>query len=109
MTVQLPGPIEAYFNASNAGSADAVAAVFTVDGEVRDEGGTHRGRPAIAAWASDTISRYRMQADPLSASEEGDRHAVAARVSGTFPGSPLVFTYQFGLASDAVQTLEISL
>lgn len=109
MTVQLPGPIKAYFDATNAGNADAVAAVFTSDGEVRDEGGTHRGRVAIAVWAGDTIGRYRMQADPLTAAGAGGRHRVTARVSGTFPGSPLVFTYQFDLASDAVQALEISL
>lgn len=109
MTVHLPAPIEAYFNASNAAKADAVAAVFAADGVVRDEGGTHRGRTAVAGWARDTIGRYRMRADPLTSAKAGERHTVTARVSGTFPGSPLVFTYHFDLASDAVQTLEISL
>lgn len=109
MTVHLPAPIEAYFHASNAAKADAVAAVFAADGVVRDEGGTYRGHAAIAGWARDTIGRYRMQADPLTTAEARGQHTVTARVSGTFPGSPLVFTYQFDLASDAVQTLEISL
>ncbi|MEH6665692.1 MAG: nuclear transport factor 2 family protein [Brevundimonas sp.] len=109
MTVQLPGPIAAYFSASNAANADAVAAVFAPESEVRDEGGTHRGRAAIAAWAGDTIGRYRMQAEPLTLDDAGERHTVTARVSGTFPGSPLVFTYRFDVASDAVQALEISL
>lgn len=109
MTVQLSSPIAAYFKASNAASPEAVAAVFAPDGEVRDERQTHRGREAIAAWAQDTIGRYRMQSEPLESAGAEAEHTVKARVTGDFPGSPLTFTYRFTLTDDAIKALEIGL
>jgi len=109
MTVQLSGPIAAYFKAADAALPDDVAAAFAPDAEVRDEHQTHRGRVAIAAWARDTIGRYRMKADPLESAVADDGRIVTARVTGDFPGSPLVFTYRFTLADEAITALEISL
>lgn len=109
MTAQPPGPIQAYFDATNAALPDAVGAAFIADGEVRDEGGVHRGRAAIADWARDTIGRYRMRADLRSVARDGDIHTAKARVTGDFPGSPLDFTYWFALADDGIRTLEITL
>ena len=37
-------------SAPSAGDADAIAACFTEDGEVKDEGETRQGRPAISEW-----------------------------------------------------------
>lgn len=107
MTLPLPPKIEAYFAASNAAEPDAVAAVFSSDGEVRDEHAIHRGREAIAAWARSSQARYRMQSQPLAIDSLGAVHSVAVRVVGDFPGSPLVLTHRFTLADDGVQALEI--
>ena len=48
MTAKLPTVIAEYFAAANTdGAADRVAACFTEEAVVRDEGGTYRGREAI--------------------------------------------------------------
>ena len=44
MTVKLPQAIQAYFDADNARSPDAVAAAFTDDAVVKDAGETRIGR-----------------------------------------------------------------
>ncbi|MBB5771912.1 ketosteroid isomerase-like protein [Brevundimonas vesicularis] len=109
MLSQAPAPIGAYFDAIERGRVEDVAAVFSPDGEVRDERVAHRGREAISAWAADTLERYKMRNTLLSERVEGGRHVVVARVTGAFPGSPLDFTYRFTLGADGVAVLEISL
>lgn len=107
MTILLPPKIEAYFNASNAERADDLAATFAADGEVRDEGETHRGRSAIAAWALGNQKRYRMQSEPLTVTDARQAQVVTAMVTGDFPGSPLELTFSFSLGDDGIRALEI--
>lgn len=107
MTVLLPPKIEAYFTASNAAAPDDLAAAFSHEGAVHDEGETHRGRPAIAAWAHRNQERYKMQSDPLTMSGEADAQIVTAMVTGEFPGSPLELSFRFTLGDDGIRTLEI--
>jgi len=45
--------------------------------------------------------------EPLSASCAGASATVLARLTGSFPGSPIELTYTFGLAGDRIATLEI--
>lgn len=107
MPLSLPAPIAAYFTADGAGG-DAVAACFTADAVVVDEGRTHRGREAIARWKADSSARYRYAADPVSIEADDARHIVTARVSGDFPGSPVDLRYAFTLAGDGISRLEIT-
>ncbi len=104
----LPDILTAYFAASNAHDADAVAATFSPDGHVHDEDHDHRGRAAIAAWARDTFARYAMTTEALSADAAGNIQTVIARVTGTFPGSPLDLHYRFTLGATGIDTLEIT-
>ena len=107
MTVKLPEPVANYFTAANARDADAVAASFTEDAVVRDEGGVHRGRAAIRAWAEDAGRKYRFRAEVLKATESADQTIVTARVSGNFPGSPIDLTHRFKLADGLIAELAI--
>lgn len=109
MPTETPTPIRAYFEAVESGRTQDLAAAFTSGGEVRDERACHRGREAIAAWAADTLERYRMRNEVLSERQEAGDHLVIARVTGTFPGSPLDFTYRFTLGPQGIRRLEISL
>lgn len=109
MPAETAAPIRAYFDAVEQGRVDDIANAFAPDGEVRDERAVHRGREAIAAWATDTLQRYRMRNEVLSETKDADQHVVVARVTGTFAGSPLDFTYRFTLGAEGVQALEISL
>ncbi|MGH6663455.1 MAG: nuclear transport factor 2 family protein, partial [Pseudolabrys sp.] len=65
MAVSLPKAVEAYFGASNAHDANAMARSFAAEAIVHDEGKTHRGRAEIEGWARDTIAKYRTMLTPL--------------------------------------------
>lgn len=107
MTVQLPKGIEAYFDADRSGGPDAVAAAFTENGIVKDNGKTHRGRAAIRQWMAEAGQHYSYTVEPLSIDTEGERIRVTGHVVGTFPGSPVDLRYCFVLAGDQVAELEI--
>jgi ketosteroid isomerase-like protein len=103
----LPDPIAAYFAAERAGDVDALARCFAPDASVRDERETRTGHAAIAAWMQAARAKYAQRSEPMSLRVEGDRHVVAARVSGTFPGSPLMIDHAFELTDGAIRALEI--
>ena len=107
MTVPLPKLIGDYFAASNAHDAQAMARAFAADAIVHDERKVHRGRAAIARWAQDTIDKYQTTTAPLSVSGGGASTAVKARVSGTFPGSPIELTFSFEIGDDGIKSLKI--
>ena len=107
MTVPLPKLIGDYFAASNAHNAQAMARAFAADAIVHDERKAHRGRAAIARWAQGTIDKYQTTTVPLSVSDGGASIAVKARVSGTFPGSPIELTFSFEIGDDGIKSLKI--
>jgi hypothetical protein len=98
--IELPGAIERYFIAQNAHNPDAVAACFEDDGTVHDESRTHVGREAIRGWQAGPVAGYEVTVEPLEIQREGDTTIVSARVSGKFPGSPVVLSHRFELAGD---------
>ena len=107
MIIPLPKPMDAYFAASNAHDADAIARAFVTGGIVHDEGKVYRGRAAIKAWALGTIEKYRTQMVPLAVSSTGDTTAVKTKVSGTFPGSPIELTINFEIGNGGIKSLKI--
>ncbi|MGX9966737.1 nuclear transport factor 2 family protein [Roseomonas sp. F4] len=108
MTPSLPPTLATYFAAKNRHDTAALLACFSPDATVRDEGQDITGLPAIRAWIESTSARYAVQAEPLDCREEAGRSLVRARLSGTFPGSPAVLTFRFGLGRDGlIDALEI--
>jgi hypothetical protein len=107
MTIELPAPVAGYFNADNNGNADAVAAWFTHDAIVRDEGKENRGRDAIQAWKRKSTQAYRYSAEPFAVTSDGERTIITSHVSGDFPGSPVDLRYAFALREDKIAALEI--
>jgi uncharacterized protein (TIGR02246 family) len=97
MSLELPPLFASYIEAKNAHDARALAALFTDDGIVFDEGREIRGTDAIEAWAVDVSERYRLTTDPTAISVTGEKAVLTAVVSGTFPGSPLEFRFHFTL------------
>jgi NAD(P)-dependent dehydrogenase (short-subunit alcohol dehydrogenase family) len=87
----------------------AIAACFTADAEVRDEGRVHVGPDAIGDWARDAQARYNFTLDLRNVERNADDIAVTALVSGDFPGSPVVLRYDFGLAGAKIRSLKIGL
>jgi hypothetical protein len=107
MAVSLPKAVRAYFDGSNAHDADAIAQAFAVDGIVHDEHKNHGGRAAIGAWARETIDKYRTTITPLSVGESDGTATVKAKVSGTFPGSPIELTFRFEFGEHGIRSLKI--
>ncbi|RDV03990.1 nuclear transport factor 2 family protein [Undibacter mobilis] len=105
--VLLPKAVADYIAATNAHDTKAIVAAFAETGAVHDEGKLHRGRDAIASWADHTVANYRMTMTPLAATEADGQTVVKARVSGTFPGSPLDLTFNFIFGADGIRELKV--
>jgi len=106
MTLDLPGPIAAYFAADKEDGA-AVARCFTEDAVVKDEGRTYRGRAAIRQWKEEASARYQYTSEPLASEPRDGTVVVSSRLTGTFPGSPVNLRFFFVLEGDQIASLEI--
>lgn len=107
MALNLSQTLEAYFAAANTDDAERVAACFTADALVHDEGHDIHGRDAIRAWAAEARRKYRFHAEVLTTSEGVDETLATARLTGNFPGAPVDLTYRFRLADGKIAALEI--
>ena len=107
MNVTMPPAVAAYFSAESTADTDALERCFTSDAVVRDEGQLMRGLDAIKAWKLAAQAKYRYRVEPLTASCEGATATVVARLTGSFPGSPVELKYSFGLVNDKIASLEI--
>ncbi|MBP2301803.1 nuclear transport factor 2 family protein [Azospirillum picis] len=101
MALSLPKPIAEYF-AADAADGAALAECFAADAVVIDEARTHRGREAIARWKAAATAKYDYASEPVAIDGRGDRIAVTARLTGTFPGSPVNLRYAFTLAESQI-------
>jgi hypothetical protein len=106
MTLDLPGPIAAYFAADKEDGA-AVARCFTEDAVVKDEGRTYRGRAAIRQWKEEASTRYQYTSEPFTCEQRAETVVVTSRLTGTFPGSPVDLRFFFVLEGDTIASLEI--
>ena len=106
MSLELPEPIAAYFNADQR-DGDAVARCFTQHAVVEDEGQTHCGVDAIRAWKNAASAKYAYTSVPFAAELKDGRHIVTSRLTGNFPGSPTDLRYSFRLERGRIAHLEI--
>jgi hypothetical protein len=107
MSLTLPGPVAAYFDAEKVADADALARCFVEDGVVRDEGGTFTGTAAIKQWNIGARVRYHHTVEPIGVGERDGTTIVTGRVSGNFPNSPVNLEHIFRLEGDKIASLEI--
>lgn len=105
--MDMPEIIVRYFEADGRNDADAVLRTFADDAVVADENARHQGKDAIRRWwmAAKQASQY--VAEPLDAKGNDDTVDVRAKVSGTFPGSPITLTHNFTLEDGKIVRLEI--
>ena len=105
--MRLPLPIQTFFDADQGGASAQLSEAFLPEASVTDEGHTHTGLAAIAAWWHATKAEYRHTATPLRVEENDGITKVEARVAGDFPGSPAMLTFAFALQGDRIARLEI--
>lgn len=106
MTMKLPQPVSAYFQADQ-GDGIQVAECFTEDAWVKDEGNTYSGRDAIRDWKTESSRKYTYAVAPFAIEEAGGKTIVTAHLAGDFPGSPVDLRYFFVLEGDRIASLEI--
>ncbi|BCH05053.1 polyketide cyclase (plasmid) [Mesorhizobium sp. 131-2-5] len=106
--IDLPKPISAYFQADTS-DGDAVAACFTENAIVKDEGNTYSGRETIRRWKTDSSAKYTYTVEPFAIATEGDKTVVTSHLVGNFPGSPVDLRYFFVFEGDKIAELEIIL
>jgi hypothetical protein len=107
MWTELPEAIASYIAGANARDIDAVAACFTQDAVVRDEGQDRRGISAIREWKEETTTKYRPTVEVTDVTVRDGMIVVTGKVSGTFPGSPVELRYGFTLKDGKIARLEI--
>jgi len=106
--ITLPAPVANYLAADKAKDPERVARCFTSDARVHDEQHDYRGTAAIKSWKQDSIGKYEYTVEPLDASVLDDTVHLRARLSGTFPNSPVELNYTFKLANEKIAALEIA-
>lgn len=105
--MQMPNPIQTYFDADQGGDAAALVEAFAEGALVKDEGVSHRGHAEICAWWRDAKQQYDHRAEPFEVTAGEEKVIVRATVSGNFPGSPATLIYDFRLEGDRIAELEI--
>ncbi len=106
MTLSLPAPIAAYF-AADRGDAAAVAACFTDDAIVKDEGRTHSGKAEIAAWKNDIAAKISYTSTPVAIAEEDGKTVVTCHIVGNFAGGEVDLRHFFAIEGGKISFLEI--
>ena len=106
--MNLPSPIDIFFDADLRHDSEALISVFTPDAVVEDEGRSYTGRQAIDGWWRAAKTKYQHVTEPLEATEKGDVTKVRAKVTGQFPSSPATLTFAFRIKGDQITSLDIS-
>ena len=107
MAARLATPIAIYIAAENRGDTEAVDQCFAEDAVVRDEGRTMKGLAAIKRWKAETKKKYQHTVEPLASVQKGAKTIVTSRLTGNFPGSPIVLQFIFTLDGNKIASLEI--
>ena len=107
MAIQLPEAIERYVQTANSGMAEAASECFAPDATVYDEGQTYEGVTAIKNWMAATKKKYGHTITPLELAERGGQSVLKARLTGSFPGSPITANFTFVLAAERISSLKI--
>ncbi len=103
--MNLPKVLADLVAAQNKADSSAYANCFSDTAVVFDEGKKHTGKAAIKNWIAKANQAYKTKMKPLNYSTT--KQTLDAEISGTFPGSPLVLTYQFEIQEGQIQLLKI--
>ncbi len=108
MTVTTPAVVTRYLRAADDQDFEALAACFTPEGTVVDEGNTYRGHDAIVAWRERTAATWEYTSTVLGSEAIGDgEYRVVVHVEGNFPGGTADLTYTFSVDGDRLAALTI--
>ena len=107
MAVPLPPLVDLYVKIENSGDLEALSECFASNATVRDEGHTYEGLAAIKEWKADTKKKYNHTVGPLEVAHRDGKTILKAKLTGSFPGSPVMLEFSFVLADGKIVSLEI--
>ncbi|MDH6265411.1 ketosteroid isomerase-like protein [Rhizobium sp. SG_E_25_P2] len=105
--MNLPPILAAYFEADRRNDADALVETFTDTAIVDDERVRREGKEEIRRWWREAKQASQFVAEPLDLRDADGVFHVAAKVSGQFPGSPVMLTHSFTVEAGKIAMLEI--
>jgi hypothetical protein len=94
MSVSLPAPVRAFFDATNAADTEAFLAAFAADGVVDDWGREFRGHEAIRRWSDGENIGVRATFEVTDVVVDDGAYVVAATVGGGGFNGPSHFTFR---------------
>lgn len=103
--MNLPSVIADLAQAQQNFDSVAYSNCFSETALVFDEGKTHKGKVEIQQWIKKANEEYQILMEPLEYSVT--EKILKAKVSGNFPGSPIVLSYHFELKDGLIQSLRI--
>ncbi|MFI7124763.1 nuclear transport factor 2 family protein [Nonomuraea sp. NPDC050153] len=104
----LPGTITAYLAAHRDADIAAQLGLFAADAAVVDEGHTHTGTTAIAAWMNRSAGAYTYTITPIAAEQSGEGdYTVTQHLAGDFPGGVVDLRFRFTLRAGLIRRLVI--
>ena len=106
MSMNLPKPIADYVDANARLDIDGMLKPFLPDAVFIDNGKHFEGQAAIRQLFEKEVIPVKAIFTPDTAREDDGDVVVEGPAHGTFPGSPIRFTYRFTLSNDAIKTLE---
>jgi SnoaL-like domain len=86
--------IDTYFVRAAGPDLDAYLQLFAANAVVEDEGHQYRGIETIRAWRGSTVP-VRYEVLDASAAAGTGLTTTRVRISGEFPGSPVVLVFRF--------------
>ncbi|MFI5936518.1 nuclear transport factor 2 family protein [Actinoplanes sp. NPDC051494] len=94
MGVELPAPVRAFFDATNAEDRAGFLAAFAEDGVVDDWGREFQGHKAIGRWSDGENIGVHSRFEVTHASLQNGAYVVTATVSGGGFNGPSHFTFR---------------
>jgi ketosteroid isomerase-like protein len=108
MVDTIPDVITRYLRAADEKDAKTLAACFTADGTVLDEGVTYTGHDEIVGWREGALSKWTYTTAVLRTESVSDHeHLVFVHIEGNFPGGQADLTYRFILNDGLISALNI--
>lgn len=106
--MNLPYIIEELVKAQEFNDSSAFADCFTEQARVFDESKIYSGKEQIKSWMERTSKEYNMVMSPIGYYGDKDAGTFKTKVSGSFPGSPIVFNYHVEFDGGLIHSLKIS-
>lgn len=104
--MNLPKVITELITTQNNFDSAAYAQCFTETAVVFDEGKTHNGKAEIEQWIDKSNKEYKATMEPVDYDEK--ENILSAKISGSFPGSPIILKFNFDIVDGKIQQLKVT-